>query len=216
MDPHALKNYARPCKQIVIFFLCPQAHEQKAKKEMPRYEFDQKEQQCFENMMHQARTLLNRGNHDGKGIGNVHDTDSSEKGSQNGASDSDEVVAGLTPSDQLPELELACLRSSLALLERRARAQEYEMPMTCAMAVLAVKLQGWRTAHEYPPIMSHIIKMARFMIIQAAFEFAPAIQESTTTDERDMLGYVTRFVDGCMIRGKQGAMQWIFDHGAYA
>ena len=41
--------------------------------------------------------------------------------------------------------------------------------MLYAIAILAVKPQGWRSANEYPPIMSYIIKMARFIIIQMAF-----------------------------------------------
>ena len=81
------------------------------------------------------------------------------------------------------------------------------------MAVLAVKPQGWRNAHEYPPIMSHIIKMARFMIIQTAFQDCPS--DPAMDQEPDLLGHVTRLVDECMIRGSQCAMQWILDRRAY-
>ena len=63
--------------------------------------------------------------------------------------------------------------------------------MICAMAVLAVKPQRWRTPHEYPPLMSHIIKMARFMMIQAAFQDSLAVQDPVTKKEPNDLSYVT-------------------------
>ena len=87
--------------------------------------------------------------------------------------------------------------------------------MICAMAVLAVKLDGWRTPHDYPPLMSHIIRMARFMVVQAAFQDISADQDLTAEEEPNHLSYLTQLVDQCMIRGSQRAMHWILDRRAY-
>ena len=101
------------------------------------------------------------------------------------------------------------------MLARKCRGHEYKLPMLCAIAILAVKPQGWHSANEYPPIMSYIIKMARFIIIQMAFQQVDEDHEQPEEEEPDLLVLVTRMVDKYMIRGSQGAMQWIFDSRAY-
>ena len=85
------------------------------------------------------------------------------------SSDRSSAASDQATSIRLRGLKAACLRFCIALLAPKCRGHEYELPMLYAMAVLAVKPQGWRSANEYPPIMSHIIKMARFMIIQMAY-----------------------------------------------
>ena len=88
--------------------------------------------------------------------------------------------------------------------------------MIGAMSVLAVKPEGWRSASEYPPMMSHIIKMARFIIIQMAFQRVDENYEDADQAEPDLLAHVTKLVDKYIIRGSQGAMQWILDRRAYS
>lgn len=70
--------------------------------------------------------------------------------------------------------------------------------------------EALRTRRE-APIMSHVIKMARFMIIQMAYQQVDEDHEYAEEEEPDLLALVTGMVDKCMIRGSQGAMQWIFD-----
>lgn len=83
--------------------------------------------------------------------------------------------------------------------------------MVCAMAVLAVKPHGWRSASEYPPIMSQIIKMSRFMVIQQAYQQVDVDHEYAAEEEPDLLRLVTGMIDRFMIRGSQGAMQWLIE-----
>ena len=40
--------------------------------------------------------------------------------------------------------------------------------LICAMAVLEHGEFGWRDPESYPPILSRIIKVARFMVVQQA------------------------------------------------
>ena len=87
--------------------------------------------------------------------------------------------------------------------------------MVCAMAVLAVKPGGWRSASEYPPIISQIIKMGRFMVIQMAYQQVDEDHEYAAEEEPDLLRLVTKMVDRFMVRGSQGAMQWMLDRRAY-
>ena len=119
------------------------------------------------------------------------------------------------PSVRLIGLAAACLRFCIALLGRRYRGHEYELPMVYIMAVLAVKPQGWRSASEYPPIISQIIKIRRFIVIQIAYQQVNEDYEYAEEEEVDLVALVTKMVDRFIIRGSQGAMQWILDRRAY-
>ena len=214
MDPDAMKDYARPWKQILAFFVRTRARED----EGPVYRFRGQEQVRFDDVMKRARRIRNqRIRHEGR---DRPGSSSSGHGSSNAVAGTSSSSRGSAASDQATSIRLrglkaACLRFCIALLARKCRGHEYELPMLCAMAVLAVKPQGWRSANEYPPIMSQIIKMARFMIIQMAYQQVDEDHEYAEDEEPDLLALVTKMVDKCMIRGSQGAMQWIFDRRAY-
>ena len=212
MDPEAIKDYARLWKQIVAFFVRTRARQDQG----PVYRFRAQEQICFDDIIKRARRIRSRWV---RRAGRDR-PDSSSSGSSNPAISTSSSGRSSAASDQatsirLQGLKAAYLRFCIALLARKCRGHEYELPMLCAMAILAVKPQGWRSANEYPPIMSHIIKMARFMIIQMAFQQVDEDHEQPEEEEPDLLALVTRIVDKCMIRGSQGAMQWIFDSRAY-
>ena len=213
MDPDTLEDYARPWKQIVALFVRMRGGEQ----EGPKYRFQGPEQTYFREMIKRARRIVKRRVHR---EGRDRPGSSSSSGGSRRASASTSRSASSTASDQATSIRLrglpaVCLQFCLSLLARRSRGHEYELPMLCAMAVLAVKPQGWRSAHEYPPIMSHVIKIARFMIIQMAFQQVDEDHEYAEEEAPDLLAFVTTMVDSCMIRGSQGAMQWIFDRRAY-
>jgi hypothetical protein len=40
------------------------------------------------------------------------------------------------------------------------------------LAVLGVKEDGWKGAEQYPPVLSAVIKVARFMVVQQALEMS--------------------------------------------
>jgi hypothetical protein len=48
--------------------------------------------------------------------------------------------------------------------------REYDSPLVCALAVLGVKEDGWKGAEQYPPVLSAVIKVARFIVVQQALE----------------------------------------------
>jgi hypothetical protein len=53
----------------------------------------------------------------------------------------------------------------------------------CALAVLGVKKDEWKGAEQYPPILSAVIKVARFMVVQQALELSEPLDENE--DELD-------------------------------
>jgi hypothetical protein len=42
----------------------------------------------------------------------------------------------------------------------------------CALAVLGVKEDGWKGPKQYLPVLSAVIKVARFMVVQQALELS--------------------------------------------
>lgn len=86
-------------------------------------------------------------------------------------------------------------------------------------------------ADNYPPILSKMIKIARFMVIEQAFREgrqddsdsnsdssssgSSADSESEAAVRPDCLGLVIKHMNQFMIRGTHGAMQWMLDLRTY-
>lgn len=62
----------------------------------------------------------------------------------------------------------------MELLNQRHRIHEYKSALVCAMAVLGRGVDGWRDADSYPPILSRVIKIARFFVVEKALWLDPA------------------------------------------
>ncbi|KAF9890012.1 hypothetical protein FE257_006692 [Aspergillus nanangensis] len=85
-----------------------------------------------------------------------------------------EVEEALQPWIMRPR-EQACLEFCVELLNQRHRTQEYESALVCAMAVLGRGERGWQGPDSYPPILSRVIKIARFMVVQKALWLDPMV-----------------------------------------
>ena len=74
---------------------------------------------------------------------------------------------------QLNELLHACLDFCFTLLQKQYSKSEYSNVLVCGLAVLGVRISGsqwgWMGPDNYPPILSKMIKIARFMVIEQAF-----------------------------------------------
>ena len=131
----------------------------------------------------------------------------------------------------------------IELLNERITRDEYDSTLVCALAVLGVKENGWKDVDEYPPILSAMIKSARFMIVQKALEMAGPIEKddiddiddiddtddadnTDDDDDSDDSGYESKSKPGClqfvqqmtdrfMIRGSHSPMQWMLDLRIY-
>jgi hypothetical protein len=76
--------------------------------------------------------------------------------------------------EKLTRLQKACLDFCIALLNYRITRRVYDSPLVCALAVLGVKEEGWKGPEQYPPILSAVIKVARFMVVQQGLELSGA------------------------------------------
>ncbi|KAH3277027.1 hypothetical protein KXV19_006590 [Aspergillus fumigatus] len=77
----------------------------------------------------------------------------------------------------LERRERACLEFCVELLNQRHRTHKYESALVCAMAVLGRGVDGWRDADSYPPILSRVIKIARFFVVEKALWLDPTAMQ---------------------------------------
>lgn len=77
----------------------------------------------------------------------------------------------------LERREQACLEFCVELLNQRHRTHKYESALVCAMAVLGRGVDGWRNTDSYPPILSRVIKIARFFVVEKALWLDPAAMQ---------------------------------------
>jgi hypothetical protein len=66
--------------------------------------------------------------------------------------------------------------------------------------------EGWRGPDEYPPILSAMVKVSRFLVIQQGLELE-AMEEPAGNEFVGCLRWVQRMMDQFMIRDSHGAMQ---------
>lgn len=76
----------------------------------------------------------------------------------------------------LAPIDAACLDFCIELLNQRTKVEDYESALICATAVLGRGEAGWRTAQSYPPILSKLIKIARFMVVHKAVKLDPTAE----------------------------------------
>jgi hypothetical protein len=61
----------------------------------------------------------------------------------------------------------------IELLNQRISAEEYECALVYALAVLGQGRDRWRDAENYPPILSKMIKISRFIVLHKALRLDP-------------------------------------------
>jgi hypothetical protein len=147
----------------------------------------------------------------------------------------------------LNEIQKACLAFCVELLNQRIHNREYDMALVCASAVLGVHPTqgGFRDPESYPPIMSAIIKIAHFIVVQQAEQLARPMEDddvfspcnspcdfddsgyesNDSGDEsinprrrrqyRSSFEWVRKMMDEFMVRGTGSPIQWMLDLRTY-
>ena len=82
---------------------------------------------------------------------------------------------------RLEPVEARCMDFVIELLNQRIQSSEYECALVCALAVLGVSDHDggrpWKDPHSYPPILSSMIKISRFVIVHKAYLLDPDARE---------------------------------------
>ena len=254
MDEKSIGDHARPWKQILMFFARTQREHEW---ESPKYRFTRRQREAWEALVEQAKRYVDgeedegdeeggdgegseeEGSNDGDDGNNDNDYNDDE-----GYGDGTDGDEGATEEERKPErlskIQKACLDFCIELLNQSISRREYDSALVCALAVLGVKEDGWKGPEQYPPVLSAVIKLARFMVVQQALEWSEPFEEdefhgdsayesdggsdsgsadgstgSSRPRKRGCLQFVERMMDRFMVRGSHGPMQWMLDLRTY-
>lgn len=238
IDPKILADYAHLWQQLVIFLARTQLpHDWSS----PSYTLTRSQRRAWHILARLTTPRLPRRVHSGLFL-SPDTTDSDEQNNEFDASDTDSSSCSDCPQDgsespcpRLHGVPKACLRFCMSLLNHRVEAHEYDSPLICALAVLGIRSEtGWQGPNYYPPLLSKIIKIARFMVIESALtqarqrrDLREPSQESDSSDGSALLGLspppsrngcliiLQHMMDRFMVRGCQSPLQWMLDLRAY-
>jgi hypothetical protein len=78
---------------------------------------------------------------------------------------------------QFTPIQQACMDFCIELLNQQIGAEEYECALVCALAVLGRSQDGWQMPESFSPMLSKMIKIARFMVLHKALRLDPHMDE---------------------------------------
>ena len=163
MDKDAIVKHTRPWQQMLMFFTRTQKeHRWKS----PRYLFTRRQREAWETLVREARRTAEAEAEDAEEADKEIDVDEIDQATEAAPDQSTASVRQW----KLSRLQKACLEFCIALLDHQITRREYDSPFVCALAVLGVKEDGWKGPEQYPPILSAVIKIARFMVVQQGLE----------------------------------------------
>ncbi|KAI6957743.1 hypothetical protein KC332_g17517 [Hortaea werneckii] len=236
LDPYQSRDdiarQARYWQQIVIFLVrVRQEHNRQA----PPFKFNRRQDQAYQRLMAAAEAVVTQGD----------ESDPSDDSDASLADDSDAEHASTRrapppPRQTLTELQSACLSFCIQLLNQRIHNRESDMAMICALAALGVSPtgKGFRGPDTYPSILSAVIKVAHFIVVQRADQLGQWVDEAYSPGDSPWTGddsgyesdgsrhsaqrrglssfdHVRQMMDAFMVRGCASPMQWMLDLRAY-
>ncbi|TKA60225.1 hypothetical protein B0A55_13169, partial [Friedmanniomyces simplex] len=176
----SIEHHCRPWQQMLMFFTRTQRpHDWSS----PVYRFNRRQSAAFEKLIEaaseQSRFESEEAEDSTKSSSEGDCSDIEDDGNRDREERRGRHSAESDDQPRTKPIHRACLTFCIELLNQTIHNKEYDMAMECAMAVLGVQAQhGFRDPESYPPILSSIAKIARFMIIQQAEEVAqPGEQE---------------------------------------
>jgi hypothetical protein len=194
-----IKDRVRPWRQVLMFFACTQKEHDWASS---KYRFTDAQQQAWDRLIEEASHISDEGkessrdkgeeeeqgeNEEDEGAEEEDDEDIEEEDDEDIEEEDDEdieeeddVDVDVEEEDETDQVKLkpltgiqrACLDFCVELLNHTISRHEYDNALVCALAVLGVKEDGWKGPDQYPPILSSMIKIVRFMVVQKALEIA--------------------------------------------
>ena len=198
MGAQTLVKHSRPWQQVLMFIARTQEPHDWAS---PTYELTEGQSRAWRALVHEAEKVVAE-----------QAASSGDEDERDG--DGGEDQSSDEPEEELTDVQRACLQFCYELLRERITRKEYDSAIVCALAVLGVKEQGWRGPDEYPPILSAMVKVSRFLVVQQGLELE-AGENPASNEFVGCLTWVQRMMDEFMVRGSHGPMQWILDLRTY-
>ncbi|KAN0066893.1 Protein of unknown function (DUF3505) domain containing protein, partial [Elaphomyces granulatus] len=182
-DRKNVVKYARPWQAVMMFFARTQGW-RSWRRRPPRYKFKDHQNQAWRRLvatMGEPESAHGSGaegdnprdgsddgtddddDNDGSGVDDNERDDSPKHDEDDGDNEDDE-------DDELTE-HRACMEFCISLLDQKVIQTEYDCALTCATAALGVHSDGrWRATDTYSPLLSALIKIGRFLVVQKATE----------------------------------------------
>lgn len=159
MDLETITRHIAPWQQIVCFFARTQHPAEPSYPAYPHYRFNHRQRKAWQALWSLA---------------------SRSRSPDPYESDDDRtspIGSPISSPFHFQPIEKACLNFCLELLNQRVGADEYECALVCALAVLGRSRTGWHTPDSFSPILSKIIKLARFMVLGQALWLDPHVEQ---------------------------------------
>ncbi|KAK3613862.1 hypothetical protein LTR56_027628 [Elasticomyces elasticus] len=172
-DEQSFSSYVRPWQQIIMFFARTRTAE--LRKENPQYRFNRRQSQAWEQFVQVAEDIVEHNQTTDPVTPQRRQHRSRRRIIEDDETDAEEDAIraqSVEEQQELEDVQRACLQFCIALMDCPASTQhhEYEFAMVRAMAVLGVKTHGWKGPDQYPPLLFRVIKIARFLVVQQAWE----------------------------------------------
>jgi superfamily II DNA or RNA helicase len=154
-----VRRRCRPWQQMLMFFARTQRRHEWSS---PPYRFNQRQHRAWEQLVAAAEQEV-------------------EEQEQEDVEENREEDVGDEESQPLKPVQRACLDFCIELMNQTVHRKEYDCALVCSMAVLGVNpfRSGWRDPESYPPIISSVLKIAHFMVVQKATELAGEDEEES-------------------------------------
>ncbi|CAN9334787.1 unnamed protein product [Alternaria alternata] len=231
VDQKSIGDYIRLWQQMLMFFARTQReHAWKS----PKYRFTRRQRKAWESLVEETKRIAGeeeeKEEEEEMEVEEVEDEIMADDVDEM-ETEEDRTAKGISEPETLSSIQKACLEFCIALLSQSITRKEYDSPLVCALAILGVKENGWKGAKQYPPVLSAVIKVARFMVVQQALELSGPLDEdefdSDSAYESDdssnpprrrrkgCLQFVQEMMDRFMVRGSHSPMQWMLDLRTY-
>jgi RecQ family ATP-dependent DNA helicase len=149
MDITTVKSYADVCKQLLLFIFRSRDNEPNKR---PAYELRERQQMCIEDVWTSIEELVQWKEEQGQDLGDEEE-------------ESDEEI------EWMARIQRKILRLWIELLNQPLQDHEYKSVIISGLAVLGIRQDnGWLGAEDYTPKLSAVIKLARLMVVQEAYE----------------------------------------------
>ncbi|CAG8359639.1 unnamed protein product, partial [Penicillium salamii] len=143
LDPAGIQKHVAPWQEMMMFFARTQMEHSWPS---PPYAFTRRQQQSWETVWGFAQAHANRPR---------------------------PIPADEPEPFEIRPIEHALLNFCIDLLRQEIRNDEYGCAMICATAVIGRRQFGWATPENFPPRISSLMKITRFLVLHKALRLDP-------------------------------------------
>ncbi|KAG4427745.1 hypothetical protein IFR05_016773 [Cadophora sp. M221] len=226
MDITTVRSYTQVWRQILSYI---SRAEDTEPEDRPAYQLTSSQAINIQSARDEIRKFQEWKDGEGK---QAKESDDEEGIKHKGESQEDEEDESDEEIEKIRVIQREVLRLCISLLNHPLQDNEYKSAIISGLAILGMKDDGgWLNAEDYTPKYSAVIKLARLMVVQEAYEkkkeamrrlqendneITEAIAREQTVSYYHLIGkMVKRFMT--MANGKRDPtpMQWIFQARSY-